>query len=80
MRNYNNIQFSEGLSMPLAEFKKVYKETHYFKSLDSKERERELEKAYKVATNGNIKKSTKKRKESEADSVGATDVPDNTQD
>ena len=66
--------------MPFIEFKKIYEETHYFKSLSDKERKKELEKAYKVATNGNTKTSTSKREKSEPVSTGEGDIQHSSED
>lgn len=63
--------------MPFAEFKKIYEKTYYFNSLNENEKELELENAYKVATDGNIKPSIKKRKESEPVISGERDFPNN---
>jgi hypothetical protein len=74
MRNYKGLQFSEGLSMPLTEFKKSFKGVYLFRDLKGAEQDKELEAAYLIATNGNIKKSVAKRKKSESDSTGESTV------
>jgi len=56
MRNYKNISFAEGISTPLANFKKTF--AIHLEGLS----EEEVKQAHKVATDGNIttpKKSAK---------------------
>jgi len=62
-----SIEFSEGIKTPLAEFIEVYKKTYPFCYLPIEQREKELEKAHKIATDGNIKPSLKKRKKSNSE-------------
>ena len=50
MAEYKGIIFAEGYNRPFAEFKKEFESTHVFKAIPHKERERELKKAYKIAT------------------------------
>lgn len=54
MKVYKHIQFGEGISCTLAEFKKTF-ENHLIGLSDS-----EVKQAYKVATNGNNTKPSKK--------------------
>ena len=56
---YKGIEFREGYDLPFADFKKEFENTHIFKSIPHKDVDAELKKAYKIATNGNIPKSTK---------------------
>ena len=61
MANYKGvIEFAEGYNKSFADFKKEFGSTHVFKNMLPKVREQELKKAYKIATNGNSKRSTKK--------------------
>jgi len=77
---YNGIKFGEGLKMTFAEFKKIVSHLKYFKSFSDEEREKEFKNAYKVATNGDIKTSTKKRKESKSTDTGEGDISDSQED
>ncbi len=60
-RNYKGINFREGYNLPFADFKKEFENTHIFKQIPHTKVESELKKAYKIATDGNIPKSAKKR-------------------
>ena len=53
MASYRGITFAEGYNRPFADFKNEFGSTHVFKRLKPEERERELKKAYTIATNGN---------------------------
>ncbi|TDO68739.1 hypothetical protein EV143_1201 [Flavobacterium chryseum] len=70
MANYKGIEFAEGYNKPFADFKKEFASTHIFKNIPSAEREAELKKAHKIATNGNISGTTGKGKETEAQKIG----------
>ena len=65
MRKYTclngTIEFSEGLNMPLADFIEAYSGTFPFCYIPRSKKEEELKKAYKIATDGNIKPSIKKQ-------------------
>lgn len=50
---YREITFAKGYNKPFAEFKKEFENTHVFKKLPPNEREKELKKAHKIATQGN---------------------------
>lgn len=52
-RGYKNVKFAEGLKMPLADFKKMFKSVIPLG---------EMEEAYQIATNGNIERVPKKSK------------------
>lgn len=65
MRNYKGISFAEGYNKPFADFKSEFENTHVFKRVPHKEREKALKEAYKIATNGNIKGTSRKSKEPE---------------
>ncbi|MBP1222661.1 hypothetical protein [Flavobacterium sp. 1355] len=65
MRTYKGIVFAEGYNKPFAEFKKEFASTHIFKEIPSGEREAELKKAHKIATDGNISGTPSKSKETE---------------
>lgn len=61
MAKYREITFAEGYNRPFAEFKKEFQNTHVFKNMPPEEREKELEVAYKIATNnGNNRRTTRK--------------------
>lgn len=62
MAKYKEITFAEGYNKPFAEFKKEFESTYVFKRLPPVEREKELKKAYKIATNGNTVRTTEKGK------------------
>lgn len=65
MENYKGISFAEGYNKPFADFKKEFENTHVFKSVPHKEREKALKEAYKIATNGNIKGTSRKSEKPE---------------
>jgi len=67
---YKGIVFAEGYNKPFADFKKEFASTHVFKDIPSDEREAELKKAHKIATNGNISTTTGKGKEVETEKPG----------
>lgn len=62
MNGYKGIVFAKGYNKSFADFKKEFASTHVFKEIPSDQREAELKKAYKIATNGNIKTSVKDSK------------------
>ncbi|URM37139.1 hypothetical protein [Flavobacterium anhuiense] len=67
---YKGIEFAEGYNKSFADFKKEFASTHVFKDIPSADREAELKKAHKIATNGNISTTTGKSKEVEAEKTG----------
>ncbi|MCC9016925.1 hypothetical protein [Flavobacterium lipolyticum] len=70
MPEYRGIIFAEGYNKPFAEFKEEFASTHIFKEIPSAEREAELIKAHKIATNGNISATVRKGKETETEKAG----------
>jgi len=70
MEGYKGIIFAKGYNKSFAEFKNEFASTHVFKAIPSGEREAELKKAYKIATNGNIPTTTGKGKEVETEKAG----------
>ncbi len=56
MRKFKNIQFDEGINLPLSDFKKVF--AVHLIGLS----EKQVKQAYKVAIDGNIITSKKERK------------------
>lgn len=62
MNEYKGIVFAKGYDKSFAEFKKEFASTHVFREIPSSQREAELKKAYKIATNGNLKTSSKDSK------------------
>ena len=60
MRVYKRSFFAEGINLPLAEFKKVYKNN--LKGYSSSE----IKEAWKIAVNGNIKSTNSKSKKSKS--------------
>ena len=63
MANYKGIEFAEGYNKSFADFKNEFASTHVFKQIPSKQREAELKKAHKIATDGNISRATNKVEE-----------------
>lgn len=61
MRNYKNIQFGEGITSPLSEFKKEFEPV--LRGLT----DNEVKEAYKVATNGNITRTITDSPEDESE-------------
>lgn len=55
MATYKGIEFAKGYNKPLAEFKKEFGSNHIFKKFPEKQREQELKKAHKIATNQKVK-------------------------
>jgi hypothetical protein len=51
---YKGIEFAKGYNKSFAEFKEEFGAKHVFADMFPEEREIELKKAYKIATNGNI--------------------------
>jgi hypothetical protein len=55
MPNYKGIEFAKGYNRSLAEFKEEFGSNHIFKKFQAKQREQELKKAHKIATNQKVK-------------------------
>lgn len=62
MTKYKGITFAKGYNRSFADFKDEFGSTHVFKGLYPKDKEQELKKAYKIATDGNIATTTGKVK------------------
>ena len=69
MSSYKGIEFAKGYNKPFADFKKEFSSTHIFNKLPEDNLKEELEKAYKIATDGNIVKHAKQRKETESKKI-----------
>jgi hypothetical protein len=63
MSTYKGIEFAKGYNKSFAEFKEEFGFTHIFNNIHPSEREKELRKAYKNATDGNPSGTTNKSKE-----------------
>lgn len=63
MKTYRGIEFAEGYNKPFAEFKDEFGSNHIFNEFPPEEREKELKKAHKIATDGNTIGPAKKGKE-----------------
>ncbi len=55
--------FPEGLTLTFTEFKDLHESNHIFRNIHPKQRDSELKKAYKIATDGNINGTPSKGKE-----------------
>jgi hypothetical protein len=70
MSSYKTIEFAKGYNRSFADFIKEFGKVKVFRDMQPKVREKELKKAWKIATNGNIKpaatkiKKTNSRKDS----------------
>ncbi|CAL2055979.1 hypothetical protein [Tenacibaculum sp. 190524A05c] len=62
MNSYKGIVFEKGYNRPFSDFKKEFGNTLFFKRIDPNDREAELKKAYKAATNGNNLRASGKSK------------------
>jgi hypothetical protein len=62
MNIYQGITFAEGYNRSFAEFKEEFGSTHVFNEIHPSEREKELEKAYEIATNGNTSRTINESK------------------
>lgn len=51
MSNYKGIEFAKGYNKPFSEFKEEFGSNHIFNKIPTLEREQELKKAHKIATN-----------------------------
>lgn len=63
MNSYKGITFAKDYNRSFAEFKEEFGSTHVFNNIYPEERERELKKAFKIATNGNPSRTTNESKE-----------------
>jgi hypothetical protein len=63
MNSYNGITFAKGYNKSFAEFKEEFGSTHIFNEIHPYEREKELKKAFKIATDGNSSRTTNEIKE-----------------
>lgn len=61
-KSYKTIEFAEGLNMPFADFKEKFKTVKVFRDMHPDIREKELKKAHKIATNGNVASTVRKSK------------------
>lgn len=77
---YGSIEFSEGLKIPLAEFMELYNKLFPFCYIAVGIRDAELKKAHKIATDGNIKPSVKKRTKVEPSENGTDIISENKRD
>ena len=59
MGSYKGITFAKDYNKSFAEFKEEFASTHVFNNIPQENREAELKKAYKIATHGNSKTSSK---------------------
>lgn len=53
--NYLGIEFAEGYNKPFVEFKTEFEDLYVFKNFNPKDRAKELQKAYKIATSATAK-------------------------
>jgi hypothetical protein len=69
MGTYKGIEFAKGYNRSFADFKKEFAHTHVFKRMLPDLKEKELKKAYQIATKGNgpVRGKTKRSKK-DADS------------
>ena len=51
MSEYRGIEFAKGYNKPFSEFKVEFGSNHIFNKFPEKQREQELKKAHKIATN-----------------------------
>ena len=64
MNSYLSITFAKDYNKSFADFKTEFGSTHVFKNMHPVEREKELKKAYKIATDGKLPTTIEKSKES----------------
>lgn len=65
-KKYKGITFAKGYNKSFAEFKKEFGSTHVFNDIHPKHREKELKKAFKIATDGDTSTTTTKSEKSTA--------------
>ena len=70
------VQFREGIDMPFSEFFNAYKVSYPFRTMPDQFREDEIKKAYKIATDGNIKPSPKKQPKTDEGKLDKPSVQD----
>lgn len=58
-RTYKGIEFAEGYNKSFDEFKKEIGSTHVFNDVPEEDREKEIKKAYEIATDGNINSASR---------------------
>jgi len=63
MNSYKGITFAKDYNKSFAEFKEEFGSTHIFNEIHPDEREKELKKAFKIATDGNYSRTTNESKE-----------------
>ena len=64
MNCYKGITFAKDYNRSFADFKEEFGSTHIFNEMHPEEREKELKKAFKIATtDGNISRTTNESKE-----------------
>ncbi|MBS3993116.1 MAG: hypothetical protein KGZ87_05320 [Bacteroidetes bacterium] len=68
-KTYKGITFAEGYNKSFADFKEEFSSTHVFKNMHPKDREQELKKAYKIATDGNTSRTVEQSKKARSESV-----------
>lgn len=66
MNSYKGITFAKGYNKSFADFKEEFGSTHIFNEMHPEEREKELKKAFKIATttDGKLPTTIEKSKES----------------
>ena len=65
MNSYKGITFAKGYNKSFADFKEEFGSTHIFNEMHPEEREKELKKAFKIAsTDGKLPTTTEKGEES----------------
>lgn len=74
MASYQGIEFGKGLKMSFPEFKDAFGSNHIFNNIHPNQREEELQKAYKIATDGNTQGTISKGKENTAKDPGKGSV------
>lgn len=70
------IKFREGIDMPYSDFLNAYKNAYPFRTMPDLYREDEIKKAYKIATDGNIKPSPKKQPKPDESKSEKPDIQD----
>jgi hypothetical protein len=66
MKKYQQITFAQDYDRSFEDFKKEFSKSYVFKNMSKEQREKELAKAYKTATDGNLPKSSEKSKKANA--------------
>lgn len=60
-RKYANIEFGEGYAKSFPEFEEDFRNAQVFKDMLPEVRKKEMKKAYKIATDGNLSTGSTKR-------------------